>query len=406
MRIMATIAEYNPFHKGHLFHLIQSKEKSSCTHTMVLMSGDFVQRGTPAIADKWTRTKIALLNDVDLVCELPFYAACQSAEFFARGALAILNATQAVDFLSFGCEEKAIEKLYEVAYRMVDEPDSFKTLLQSRLKEGYSFAAARQYAVSKLYNPTIGEMLSRPNNILAIEYLKAMIRTNSLIKPLGIQRKGETYDANQWPPPSNYASATQIRKGLLDGFDVQPYLPYSLSHLENAIENATLGIAKFDLALTTRLLQTSAVELRRFPYVSEGIENRILKSLHHHQTLEDISKHAASKRMPESRIRRILTNFMLGMSRNLFNTAYSGEAQPYLRVLGFNKRGTEILNRIKNSSTIPRLTQLKKAKNILTENQYKLLEKDILASNLYHLYFNHEFVYNEDYYRSPILIKP
>jgi len=405
MRIMATIAEYNPFHNGHLFHLIQSKKNSACTHTMVLMSGDFVQRGSPAIADKWTRAKTALSMGADLVCELPFYAAGQSAEFFARGAVDILNATRVVDCLSFGSEEKDMQLLNDLADRMVDESDSFKALLQSQLKEGYSFAVARQHAISKLYTPTLGEILAQPNNILAIEYLKAIIRTDSKIKPLNISRKGEGYAADDWPPPSKYASATQIRKGLLSGFDVQPYLPYPVSDLDNAKENFQSGIRDFNLGLTTRLLQTTAEELRQFPYVSEGIENRILESLHNELTLEGISKYVASKRMPESRIRRILINLMLGMDTNLFKTAYNGELQPYLRVLGFNKKGIEILNCIKKNSTIPRLTQLKKARKILSESQQQMLAKDILASNFYHYYFKRHFTYNDDYYRSPLSMK-
>ncbi len=405
MKVIAVIAEYNPFHYGHLHHLIQSKEKTACTHTMVLMSGDFVQRGSPAFVNKWTRAKIALSMGIDLVCELPYYAAGQSAEYFARGGVDILNTTRSVDYLSFGCEEANISLLLEIAERMIDESNRYKVILRAYLKKGYSFAAARQHTISELYGQSLGLVLSQPNNILAIEYLKALLKTNSDIKPLAIQRLGEGYEAENWPPPSKYASATQIRKGLLAGFDVQPYLPYPVNNLKNVRENIRTGIDKFNLSLVARLLQSTAEELRNLPYVSEGIENRILKSLHTAKNLKDISKYAASKRMPESRLRRILINLMIDMNKNLLCSAYSEEMQPYLRVLGFNTKGIDVLNRIKSHSSIPRITKLKKARKILTQHQQLLLKKDILASNLYQLYFNETFVYNADYYQSPIILK-
>ena len=190
--VLAIIGEYNPFHNGHLYHLNKSKEKANAKYTIAIMSGNFVQRGNTAVLDKWTRAKMAILNGVDLVIELPCIYSISSAENFAMGAIKILNSLKIVDTISFGTETDDISLLQEFADILTDEPEEFKSLLSHELSKGISFPKARENALLMYLNDIrrYANVLSSPNNILAIEYLKALKETNSPIVPMAVKRIG------------------------------------------------------------------------------------------------------------------------------------------------------------------------------------------------------------------------
>lgn len=190
--VLAIIGEYNPFHNGHLYHLNEAKKVSNASYSIAIISGNFVQRGNVSIVDKWTKAKMAILNGIDLVLELPCIYSISSAENFASGAIRTLNSLKIVDTLSFGCELDDISILKEFAQILTDEPEEFKSLLSHELSKGISFPKARENALLMYLNDIrrYANVLSSPNNILAIEYLKALNMTNSSIEPLSIKRAG------------------------------------------------------------------------------------------------------------------------------------------------------------------------------------------------------------------------
>lgn len=217
MKVVGLITEYNPFHNGHKYHLEASKEKASATHSIAVMSGNFLQRGEPALLDKWTRAKMAVDSGVDLVLELPTVFATQSAEYFAHGALSVLEDTNVVDSLCFGSELGDTELLKDIADVLVDEPLEFKNILKKHLNLGLSFPKARSLALKAFFEHAkyshfekIEKIVESPNNILGIEYMKSLIKLKSKITPLTIKRVYSNYhdkDIN-----SSIASATSIRE--------------------------------------------------------------------------------------------------------------------------------------------------------------------------------------------------
>ncbi len=210
--VLAIIGEYNPFHNGHLYHLNESKKIANANYTIAIMSGNFVQRGDVSIVDKWTKAKMAILGGIDLVIELPCIYSISSAENFASGAIKMLNSLKIVDTLSFGCELNDISLLKKFASILAEEPEEFKTLLSHELSKGVSFPRARENALLMYINDirNSANVLSSPNNILAIEYLKALNVTKSTIEPLAVKRFGPGYNSKMIT--NTFASATSIRE--------------------------------------------------------------------------------------------------------------------------------------------------------------------------------------------------
>ena len=222
--VLGIIAEYNPFHNGHLHHLIESKKITNSDYTIAIMSGNFTQRGEVSIVDKWEKTRMAINNGIDLVIELPTLYAISSAENFASGAIKILNSLGIVDFLSFGSESNDISLLDDIANVLAFEPAQYKTLLSHELARGESFPKARENAVMMYLNDVrrFANVLSSPNNILGIEYLKSLKRQKSKIQPITIKREGAKYNDTKVPHNSRYASATAIRNLCKSTDDITP----------------------------------------------------------------------------------------------------------------------------------------------------------------------------------------
>ena len=422
MNILGLVVEYNPFHNGHLYHLKKSKEITNATHTVAIMSGNFLQRGEPALFDKYTRAKAAVENGVDLVIELPTLFACQSAEIFSHGAIATLNSLNCINSVCFGSEVGNIDMLYTIANILVNEPNDFKLSLKSYLKEGMLFPTARSNALfdyinkNNLVNISKEDLLSilnSSNNILGIEYIKSIIKLSSNIKPYTITRVKSEYNSEEIN--SSICSATAIRKSLKNNNDV--------TLLSNVVPNKTYNIIKdsidnkfnpmFDeyyFEILSSIILRDFNNLNKYFDVNEGIENKIYQSLFTSSSLNDLHNSIKSKRYTLTKIKRILNNILLGITKDNVNLVKDIDTVPYIRVLAFNNKGREIIKSIKNNSEINIINKFSKVSFELDNDIFKtLIDYDIKASNIYNMIYyknNKQLLKGPmDYYLSPIYIK-
>lgn len=320
------VAEYNPFHNGHKYQLEQAKKLSGDDTAVVVMSGSFVQRGEPALCSKWARAQMAVSCGANLVVELPVCFAVRSAEFFARGAVSLLNALN-VDRVAFGCETSDVDRL-KTAARILKSGDADRLAkLKAAIDEGLSYPAA----VTKAY-PEYADILSKPNNLLALEYIKA-----GAANPMPIQRIGIDHDGGC---SGEYASASYIRANPDKASDYMPYESYKI--LENEIKNGGCPpdpMRLSDIALA-KLRGETAESLSKVCDVAEGIENRIIKFAKESASLEELYDKVKTKRFTHARIRRIVISSLLGITEDLKNST-----PDYIRVLGADKKGFELLKK-------------------------------------------------------------
>ena len=391
MKVCGIIAEYNPFHNGHAYHIEKTKEVTNCDAIVAIMSGNFVQRGTPALFDKWTRTEMALKNGIDLVIELPTYYATSSAEFFAQGSVGLLDSLGIVDSLSFGAKTTDLDALKRVANVLYLEPNDYKTMLQNELKKGLSFPIARSNAlknfIKKEYDAKyISEILLDANNVLGIEYLKALMYNNSPIVPNIIQRKGEDYNSTNIV--DGVCSATAIRK-LLEKQeieilqDVMPKESFDILNTELLSGKQPMNIEKYEKEIFYILRRSLANDLFELADVSEGLENVLKKASNETTEIEKIIDMMKSKRYTRTRIQRILLHALLNITKDEVNN-YKYNPQ-YIRVLGFTKTGEKLLTQIYNKSNLPIVTSVSKFLKSANETGRRMIEKDILATNIYTL---------------------
>ena len=333
MTTAAIICEYNPFHNGHQKQFTLTQELLGSDATIVcLMSGNFVQRGEPAVFDKMTRARAAVQAGADLVLELPVTCALRSAEGFGGGAVDILNALGCIDFLSFGCESGDSTALQTVAGILLS--DDYPPLLQAHLAQGLSFAAARERAVQELTG--LGGLLREPNNILAVEYCKALLATGSSIQPLAIARSGDYHTSSD---PIN-PSASTIRTKLLAGERWDDLVP---SAYEGAVPHA---ICYGERAMLARLRALTAEQWQTVPYGTEGLWSKVMKASRSQTGIDGIITASISKRYPRTRLQRLLMCAYLGISAETL-----ASPAPYVRVLAFTDRGRAILRQAKNSGS-------------------------------------------------------
>ncbi len=362
MKTTAIIAEYNPFHNGHLYQLKTARQTADAV--IVIMSGAFVQRGDAAVFDKWTRARAALLNGADLVLELPTAYALSTAQRFAMGAVYSLELTGVVDGLCFGAETEDRELLTETARLLEDEPEEFSSALKRNLSSGLSYPAARSLALpEKMQN-----LLSSPNNILAVEYIRSLIRLKSRIKPLPLLRKDVGHHS---PLPSgNIASATAVRSLIAKGEDYSPYVPSCAFALYK--DCCIYDTAAIDTAVLAHLRLMSAAELSLVSDVTEGLENRLKSAAASCICVGELLEAVKTKRYPLSRLRRILLCALLGIGKDI-----SASSPDYLRVLGMNDTGKKLLAKMKHSSP---LTVITKTADFKVRSEKFLL--DIKASDI------------------------
>jgi len=402
MKVTSIISEYNPFHNGHLYHMKRTKELTGADAIICVMSGNFVQRGLPAIIDKWTRAKTALECGADLVIELPVIYSLSSAEFFAFGAVSLLNSLGVVNSISFGSEEGEIQFIKSIAEILLKEPFEFKEELKKYLKLGYAYPKARSLALKEyirdvdIMDKNIEQSLSTSNNILGIEYLKSLIKLNSNIKPYTIKREGASYNSESMD--SLFSSATAIRKYVKKYEDISALY----SHMPEASYNLLLDLKNnnYEFANEKNMLKfikykhfCTKSKIEKLPDVIEGLHNKIYKSLERSNDYNDLIENIKSKRFTYTRINRILCQYFIGFEK--YDTEIlRKEPCPYGRVLGFNKMGTKILKELKKSSKIPIFTKLPKT--------YKeVLNLDIEATKAYSL-LNPQIDPFSDYLINPI----
>ena len=381
-KVLGIISEYNPFHNGHLYHLEQSKKLSGCDYTVAVISGNFTQRGSTSLVDKWEKTRMALANGVDLVIELPVLYSISSAENFADGSIKILNSLGIVDTLSFGAETSDIAVLSKIADVLTVEPTEYKNILSHELKKGLSFPKSRENALL-MYLGDIRKysgVLSSPNNILGIEYLKALKKYKSNINPICIKRIESDYNSINFS--NNIASATAIRNLVKNkSFDIiKDLVPESTYTI--LIDNVQNGHVVEDLSIFEKeiiyvLRKMSIEEIANLPDVSEGLEYSIKKAADSCNSIVELLNLVKSKRYTSTRIQRILLYALLGITKK--DMQVSKTTKPYVRILGFNNFGKTLLSEIARNN--PKLNIITSVKKFTDSNSNKnfnlLLNKDI-----------------------------
>ena len=333
MRVAGIVAEYNPFHNGHRYQ-IEATRRAGAECVVAVLSGNFVQRGEPALRDKFTRAKAALSCGVDLVLELPLPFAAAGAQRFARGAVALLDALGCVDTLSFGSECGALPPLLQAWLALEDE--RVRARLRALLKEGQPFAAARQQAVGELFGEDAGALLRQPNNILALEYLGALGSLGSKIEPFTVPRKGAGHDSGA--PVGAFASASALRAlAVKQGVSaLSPYVPAEALACYRGAPVCAPGA--LELPLLSRLRALAPGELRALPELSEGLEHRLYKAARQARDLGELYALVKSKRYSHARVRRLALAAFLGV-----RDEDGALPPPYIRVLGYTPAGKELL---------------------------------------------------------------
>ena len=404
--VLGIITEYNPFHNGHLHHLNESKKITNSDYVIAVMSGNFTQRGEVSIVDKWEKAKMALSNGVDLVIELPTLYAISSAENFASGSIKILNSLKIVDFLSFGSESNDITLLDDIANVLAFEPAQYKTLLSHELARGESFPKARENAVMMYLNNIrrFANVMSSPNNILGIEYLKALKRQKSNIQPLTIKREGSKYNDTTIPRGSRFASATAIRSLCQSTEDITPiqrFVPEAtFDILEENLKrgNFIKSLSVFDKEIIYTLRKMSIDEIANLPDVSEGLEFALKNAANQCNSVIELLSIINTKRYTKTRLQRILLYALLNITKKDMEVSISTPA-PYIRILGFNDKGQELISQIsKSNPKLELVTSVKKFMDKKCNNNLKfIMSKDIWATDVYTLGFEYESKCNLDY---------
>lgn len=378
MNVVGIIAEYNPFHKGHAYQIQKAKEQCGAEFAVVVMNGDFVQRGEPAIFDKYTRTKEALLGGADLIFELPVRFGLSSAGDFAMGGILALNALAFVTHLCFGTETGDLTPLLQAASFLCDEPDSYRTRVKHFVKQGILYPKARSLALAAESGlPT--ETWDSPNNILGLEYCVALQKLHSKIKPFTIRREGQGYHDNDTPALSDFPSATFLRK-----------------QIRKAGEKENLSLSDFSSLIGYSLL--TAKDLCRIKDITPDLSDRIWNELPKYREINEFVKTIKNPSLTTGRIKR-------SFFQCLFDIEKEEPVMPYLRVLGMKKEASSLLSQKENASC-QILTKLAFDVPKMDDTAKKLFAKDLLASDLYRQVFCHK--YNQtlpnEYQHSPIVL--
>ena len=416
MKTISIIAEYNPFHSGHAYQIREAKKRiGTDSAVMVVMSGCFTQRGEPAILDKWTRTKAALACDVDLVLELPFAYATASAERFARGGVQLLHATGLRSHLVFGSESGSLTQLSRLAELLHEEPDAFKCQLKQFLKQGASFAAARQKAAAQvLDDPDLASQLSLSNNILAVEYLKALRKLpGDRLVPLTIKRAGQAYRDQQWSGDQVHASASAIRQLVSRHLNpawhpeqqsltlisllrkLQGHMPdASLSILLEALHQGPgpLFPESFATAVIGFFRAASDQSTEQIPGMAEGLNRRLMAAAARPEPdnsvtrLASLYQQASSRRFPVSRVSRAAMAAAAGLKTADLACFDEAGGPQYIRVLGFSKKGRHLLKLMRKLADKPLILN---ASDFLEHGRNQALvrmsELDLIATDLWYL---------------------
>ena len=392
MKVVGIIAEYNPFHNGHLYQIKYAKEELHADAVIVVMSGDFVQRGEPAILDKYTRCDMALKNGVDLVLQMPVVASTASAELFAQTGISMLLSTGVVTDIIFGCEEANRELFVEIAKILLEESPRFKEVLSESLKSGASFAKARADAVCFVYKgqaskEKLEEFLNGANNILGIEYTKALLLSEKDVLLHPLKRMGSGHDSLK--STAQYASATLLRKSMMTKKDVSymvsPYIPANcLEQIVGLVEdNLFLGADDLSILVHERLISKEKTE--NILDLSKELQDRILNLRNEFTTYTAFCDLVKTKNLNHSRIRRALVHMVLSITESDLMKLKETEFVPYIRVLGFGPIGATLLKSIKANTVKPLFVSFGEVAKAVSGPSYDLLQKDLFAADVYRI---------------------
>jgi Predicted nucleotidyltransferase len=382
MKIAGIIAEYNPFHNGHLYHIEETKRRTGCDALIVVMSGDFVQRGVPAVTDRYLRAEAALRCGADVVLELPAYGATASAEDFALAGVRALTGLSCVDVISYGAEDagRGTEMFRSIAQFLLDEPGAFKQTLLAHVREGNSYAKARSMALAEFF-PEAAELLAKPNNILAVEYEKAILTTGSAVATCAISRSDLGYHDTT---VDSVCSATAIRNALAEGGLIPAEaVPAEVLPLYSDI-TATSAVTADDFSdmLFAELSSHTPETLSAVYDVPADLANRILEQAQAPFTWTSLAESVKCKAYTRSRIDRALCHCLLHLTAAGADIFREGEL-PYLRVLGFRKDAEGLISAMERSSRIPLLVRFLRDSGKLQGDAADILATDLRASALY-----------------------
>lgn len=399
-KVLGIVAEYNPFHNGHLYHLNESKKQAGADYSVCVMSGNFTQRGDTAIIDKWSRTEMALKNGIDLVIELPVVYSISSAENFAYGSMSVLDKLGIVDTVSFGSEVGDLTILDSIAEILCTEPKEYVSLLNHELSRGISFPKAREKALLMYLNDIrkYANVLSNPNNILGIEYLKALRNLKSNLTPMTIKRKDSDY--NSTAIKNGFASSTAIRKIITKPSSLSKVVPEeTFSIIDNKIKHGQIvnGLSTFEKEILYKLRIMPVEWISDLPDVSEGLEHAIKNAANSCNNVADLVSLVKSKRYTQTRIQRILLYALLDITKQDMENSKKGV--PYIRVLGMTENGKQLLSSIVTRNK--KLNIITSPKKFMDHSNNKisksLFAKDMLATNIYTLGYEFESQSNLDY---------
>ncbi|MFR8315114.1 nucleotidyltransferase [Eubacterium ventriosum] len=407
MKIVGIIAEFNPFHNGHKYLISKAKEVCNADAAVIVCSGNYVQRGMPAIINKTSRCEMAMLNGADLVIELPVVYSTASAELFATASIALLDSLNCVDYLCFGCETDSIDLLNTVAEILINEPKEYKDLLTINLKTGISFPKARAKALdeyfkkynldysldinSKKYakypsditsnsNLDINTFINQPNNILGIEYIKALMRFNSKINPVPLKRLGAGY--HSLDTRTKLASATGIRTAMANKDNISGLLP---DNCLNIIKNhTTIEYNDFSTVLGSKLLSMDTLD--HIEGINQDLSNRIANNKYNFTDIETFIPMLQSKNYTYSAISRALLHIILDIKTDGLKEFISNNYVNYAMILGFNKN-TGVLSEISKSTKIPLVSKFATFYKEADYNQRKMLDINLKADNLYRMIY-------------------
>ena len=415
MSVVGLITEYNPFHKGHEYHIKKAKELTGATNSLVIMSGNYVQRGTPAFLDKYSRTSIALNHDADLVFELPLPFSCSSAEYFALSAVTILNKTGIVDYICFGAETDNLTLLESIAKTLIDakshDDHQLNILIKDLLKTGLNYASARSLALCDYFKDnTIDDIVNKPNNILAIEYLKALITLNSSIKPVLLKRTNASYHHNT---SNDYMySASSVRSNIENNDTLTALWDFDDIYKTNY--NVTYPITEndFNNILAEKLIFNihNNIDLSIYNNIDKDLANRITKIFKENsfKSWNDFAMKIKNKNITYTAISRGLLSILLGIKQCDFDEYLDNNICNFVRILGFNTSSSHLLNQIKNVgqiTTYGQLSEINENAN-LNATDKKLINQSIYADELYNTVASLKFdteIPSE--YRRKIIIK-
>ena len=397
MKTTGIIAEYNPFHNGHSFHIAQAKEITGADYCIVIMSGNYVQRGAPAVMDKVLRTRAALMCGADLVIELPVHYATASAEYFAAGAVSLLDKLGVTDCLCFGSECGSIEPLLRLCDVLSPESTEFKSLLQKYLKAGSPYPKARNLALSEAF-PQLAEELSllqHPNNILGVEYLKALKKRGSRITPYTISRKGAEYHDSSLN--SAYSSALAIRNSLMKNGDISlikefvPPLVYT-EITKDYQKIFPLFPDDFSPLLAYKIIQEQDVGFEAYFDIDKDFSDKIKKQFHSYTDFSAFCDALKSKNMTYTRISRNLLHILLNIYQADIDLFCSQDYVYYAKILGFKKESTPLLSKIKADSSVPLISKMADASDLIaSETGRNMLAQEIQADDIYRMAVQQKF---------------